>query len=426
MPGLRLSRVEGGDSLLTEAERKGSDWLRGTVDEVWQLRQSSKLPELATKEHVASLTEAHPRWVEVERGRVVSGTEPLTVYTPQIEVRGRGLKREARVTGTDWQTDLSPVRDYWTDYFGLGQWPVEDLYYGLCERFVGRVRLEDPRMRKELQGKSVLYLGNHQVMVESLLFSILMGGLFGAPANTIAKMEHKTSWLGQLIAHCWTWPGARDPRVITFFDRSNPRDLIRIIGELTEDMKQGARSVSVHVEGTRSLTCRKPVETMAGAFVDMAIKADAPIVPVHFTGALPVEELSERIDFPIGYGRQDLVLGKPIWPEELSALGLRERRAMVKDRINATGQWETEEPSPGDPEFHAAVREWMARTGASEAHAAMWCTIAQLEHAGTPMERLREAARAGTLRLGDSPEDRWLRTLASWVFGPRGPSITRR
>ena len=278
-------------------------------------------------------------------------------------------------------------------------------------------------MRKELQGKSVLYLGNHQVMVESLLFSILMGGLFGAPANTIAKMEHKTSWLGQLIAHCWTWPGARDPRVITFFDRSNPRDLIRIIGELTEDMKQGARSVSVHVEGTRSLTCRKPVETMAGAFVDMAIKANAPIVPVHFHGALPVEEMAERIDFPIGHGRQDLYLGKPIWPEQLAAMGLRERRAFVKDQINATGDWQTEAPNPGDPVFEAAVREWMAQTGASEAHAAMWCTLERLPSPGPHIDRLIQGARDGVLTLDDSPEDRWLRTLAEWVYGPNGPRI---
>lgn len=427
VPGLRLSRVEGDASVLTEAERKGSDWLRGTVDAVWNLTSDAKLAELTVKEHVAALTEAHPSEVSVDSPSdapvAVSRTAPLTVYTPAVAVEGRGNKREARVTGTAWHSDLAPVRAYWTDYFGLGQWPVEDLYYGLCERFVGKVHLADPAMREQLQGRSVLYLGNHQVMVESLLFSILMGGLFGAPANTIAKMEHQTSWLGKLIMHCWTWPGAKDPNVITFFDRSNPRDLIRIIGELTEDMKQGARSVNVHVEGTRSKTCRKPVDTMAGAFVDMAIKANAPIVPVHFHGALPVEEMDERIDFPIGHGKQDLYLGKPIWPEELAAMGLRERRAFVKDAINATGDWQTEQPNPGDAEFEKAVREWRAMTGASEAHAAMWCTLERLENPGEPIRRLIEGARLGKLQLADTPEDRWLRTLAGWVYGPNGPKI---
>ena len=35
--------------------------------------------------------------------------------------------------------DLEPVRTYWRERFGVGAWPVEDLYYGLVERFVGDV-----------------------------------------------------------------------------------------------------------------------------------------------------------------------------------------------------------------------------------------------------------------------------------------------
>ncbi|MCO4746202.1 MAG: 1-acyl-sn-glycerol-3-phosphate acyltransferase [Proteobacteria bacterium] len=412
--GMRLSRCEDGVTELTRAEVKGSDWLRGTVDAVWNLSTPGSLRELAMKEHVAALTQAHPSEVVVSGDSVVSRTQPLTVYTPVVTETDDGVM----VQGVGYHSDLSVVREHWTAFYGLGQWPVEDLYYGLCERFVGKVVLADPLMREQLHGKSVLYLGNHQVMVESLLFSILMGGLFGAPANTIAKMEHQTSWLGKLIEHCWTWPGAKDPKVITFFDRSNPRDLIRIIGQLTEEMKTGGRSVNVHVEGTRSLTARKAVETMAGAFVDMAIKANVPIVPVHFSGAIPVEELEERLDFPVGHGRQDIYLGVPIWPEQLSALGLRERRAFVKDAINATGDWSTEQPNPGDPEFEAAVREWMAKTGASEAHAAMWCTLERLDAPGEAIQRLVDGGQTGSLELGDGPEDAWLRVLAGWVYGP--------
>ncbi|MFZ8452892.1 hypothetical protein ACO1MT_15220, partial [Staphylococcus aureus] len=89
--------------------------------------------------------------------------------------------------------------------------PVEDLYYGLCERFVGDVVLSDPEAFAAVRGRSCLYLANHQVGVESLLFSVLAAGLSGTPTVTLAKAEHRTSWLGTLIAHNFRYPGVVDP-----------------------------------------------------------------------------------------------------------------------------------------------------------------------------------------------------------------------
>ena len=45
----------------------------------------------------------------------------------------------------------------------MGRWPVEDLYYGLAERFVERLVFTDPKGLNALKGQSVLYLANHQV-----------------------------------------------------------------------------------------------------------------------------------------------------------------------------------------------------------------------------------------------------------------------
>ncbi len=216
--------------------------------------------------------------------------------------------------------DLSPVRDWWDDYYRIGRWPVEDIYYGLAGRFVRRVRLEDPAGFAALRGKGVLYLANHQVGIESILFSLIASALSGILTVTLAKIEHRTTWLGNLIRHAFAWPGAHDPGVITYFDRSNREELPRIIGVLAREIAGGGKSVMIHVEGTRALTCRAPVQKMSGAFLDMAIATGAPVVPVRFAGGLPVEPLTAKLEYPVGMGGQRITIGAAILPAELAAL----------------------------------------------------------------------------------------------------------
>src|SRR5262249_42751917 len=100
--------------------------------------------------------------------------------------------------------DLAPVRDYWRRRIGIGPWPIEDFYYGLIARFVGDVVFSDPEGFARVRGRSCLYLANHQVGIESLLFSVLAAGLSDTPTVTLAKAEHRSSWLGRLIAHSFT------------------------------------------------------------------------------------------------------------------------------------------------------------------------------------------------------------------------------
>lgn len=94
-------------------------------------------------------------------------------------------------------------------------------------------------------------------------------------------------------------------------------------------------SLLVHVEGTRSLRCRQPVVRMSGALLALAIQARLPIVPVRFTGGLPVETAPARLDFPIGYAKQDIYIGTPIAPAVLAALPLDERKRAVLEAMNA-------------------------------------------------------------------------------------------
>ena len=301
---------------------------------------------------------------------------------------------------------------------------MEDVFYGLMERFVHRVHVPYPDALAQVHGRSVLYLGNHQIGVESLLFSILASAMNGMSTVTLAKMEHQETWLGKLIAHGFSWPGVEDPEVITFFDREDKASLPGIIAGLSKQMMTTGKSVMVHVEGTRSLECRTPVQKMSSAFIDMALHTRAPIVPVRFAGALPVTASPKRLEYPTGLGRQDIWLGAPIAPETLEALPFKRRREFVIEAINALGpHWEEDEPLPGHPDQLERALKWAETTGAEPVHAFMLEMLMQLPDPTDPIRRLRDAVRTGTLTVSADPEGRWLATLAERLYGPKGPRI---
>ncbi|HEX5760026.1 MAG TPA: 1-acyl-sn-glycerol-3-phosphate acyltransferase, partial [Thermoanaerobaculia bacterium] len=427
VPGVGLARREDGTTRLRDAEVAASDWLPGTVAAAygagaWRDDRRALTLAVAVKDHVAAAVGVHPATVAVaEDGEsAVAAALPLT-RVPVAVVR-RGDEVEVRDAGAPW-LDVSPLRDYWRRRLGIAGWPTEDLYYTLIERFVGRVVVADPEAFAAVRGRSLLFLANHQVGVESLLFSIVASGLAGLPTVTLAKAEHRTSWLGRLIALCFSWPGVEDPGVITFFERDDLRSLPPIIRALGADMRRG-KSVMVHAEGTRALSCRHAVSQLSNSFVDMALSAEAPVVPVRFVGGLPPEELTRRLEFPLGYGRQDYWFGRPLLPEELRALSYRDRRAAVVAAINGLGPPNAEEaPLPPDPDFAAAVEAWTAVTGAAAEHAAVYRALERAARRYSPeLERLLAMGRAGRWELGGDPAGRWLAELASRLYGRRGPS----
>jgi 3-oxoacyl-(acyl-carrier-protein) synthase/3-hydroxymyristoyl/3-hydroxydecanoyl-(acyl carrier protein) dehydratase/1-acyl-sn-glycerol-3-phosphate acyltransferase len=385
VPGLSLSTI-GQPTTLTEADVAGADWLPGTVEAIYGSRD---VDTIARKEHIAHAHGVHP-------GRIPEAL-PLTSWDLPVQ--------DGAVSGDPMGTlDLAPVRAFWSGWFDRGPWPVEDLYYGLCQRFVRRVVLDDPAAFAAIRGRSALFLANHQCGVESLLFSILASGLSGVPTVTLAKIEHQTTWLGRLIAHCFAYPGVRDPRVIAFFDREHKASLPGVMKELAADMAGVGRSVMVHVEGTRSLSCRTPVQKMSGGFLDMAMAVGAPVVPVRFVGALPTTDLAVRTEFPVGMGQQDIHFGRPIEPEELAALHYGARKERVIDAINALGPSHAdEEPLPGDPAFAARVEAWLSEHDVDPEHAVLREVLAEQVE---PCEEVRR------LLAGDVAGDPWLEELA--------------
>ena len=83
--GLRLSRVEDGVTVLTDAEVAATDWLPGTVAAVYGSRETE---EIARAEHAAAAHALHP-------GRVFAQL-PLTRFDLEVERDGRRGARLGR------------------------------------------------------------------------------------------------------------------------------------------------------------------------------------------------------------------------------------------------------------------------------------------------------------------------------------------
>src|SRR5262249_27980732 len=149
-------------------------------------------------------------------------------------------------------------------------------------------------------------------------------------------------------------PGTADPENLVFFDRSDGASLLAIVDRLRRRMADADASLLVHVEGTRALAAGHAVTRMSAVWTDLALAADAAVVPVCFTGGLPAADAGQRLEFPVGFGRQAYHLGRPLLPEELRPLDLAARQRRVLDAINGLADAD-DVPARADPGFVSAV-----------------------------------------------------------------------
>jgi hypothetical protein len=115
---------------------------------------------------------------------------------------------------------------------------------------------------------------------------------------------------------------------------------------------------------------------------------------------------------------------RPLLPETIAALPLRERKTVVLEAINSLGSdHATEEPLPGDTAFAEKVAAWQAKTGVDAEHAAVLEALREVDSPSEPIARLLAAAKSQQLDIDDTPEDQWLGELARRLFGPGGPKV---
>jgi 3-oxoacyl-(acyl-carrier-protein) synthase/3-hydroxymyristoyl/3-hydroxydecanoyl-(acyl carrier protein) dehydratase/1-acyl-sn-glycerol-3-phosphate acyltransferase len=407
--GLGLSVTTDGVTTCREEDVRGSDWLPGTVASVYALAEGEGAREVAIKDHVARLAHDHPCRVTFDAVGGRAARKPVTRFPLHVTAeQGTAVVTSSAAP----QLDLDTLRTFWRGWFGLRDWPVEHLYFALLERFISEVTVDDPAAHAALHGQPVLYLANHQTGIESLLFSILAGALQGVPCLTLAKVEHRESWLGKLIAHCFTYPGARDPGVIAHFQREDPASLPRIVAGLRDGIEGERKSLMVHVEGTRALRARQPVSTMSGVFVDLALAANVPVIPVRFAHGLPLEPVTQRLEYPVGLGRQAYHLGAPILPEELRALTYKARSERILAAINQLGP-STADEQPAAPEgLGGAVHQ-----GAPAHFDVLMRVVAEHAPDGSPLRSVCAAPSFAEARARASEFGPWMTQLAALFFG---------
>jgi acyl carrier protein len=343
------------------------------------------------------------------------------VVAPPMTTTAAPARAPVSVTGP---RDLGAVRAYWRHHFGVGPWPFEDMLFGFIDRFVKAIVFEDEAAFERVRGRGCVYLANHQVASEPALFSTIAAGLSGKPVVGLAKIEGRDSDMGWFMEHMFAYPGITHPKTYVYLDRSRPEELGERVSELSRSLGAGESNVLIHVQGTRGTTCREPVKMFNPMFIEMAIATGAPIVPVRFIGGLPVEPLTEKVDVPVGYTRQEYWIGKPILPEELIPLGFGERAERVLAGMNGVGPSNAvEEPGPPDPAFGAVVEAMRARTGSVALWAIILSVLGELRDVCPGTQRIVEGVRTGKLVVDQSPHDQWLATLATRLYGPNGPVV---
>jgi len=377
----------------------------------WKYR-GQVTPEAGRVETELEITEIR----EDEHGRIAVADGSLWVDGKRIyEVHGLGMRIVAGAQEAVF--DRARAKSFWRDVTQSGgAWAGEDIFFALIDRFVGQVRFADPTTLPRLRNKGALYLANHQTAIETILAGIVLGGLTGTNFTLPAKAEHREGWVGELMRLITARPGLRDPRLLRFIDRNDRASLLRLRDDLVHDFGAG-RSALVHVEGTRATSCRQRVEKMSSVFIDLAIEVGVDIVPFRFVGGLPISDAGAKHELPLGLGKQDYWIGRPIPATQLRELPFAARTQRVLQAINDLGvSPEHERPSAPDPSFSALVDAWRAHHLASGPQASIAVALTELADPSDEGRVLVEQLKGAPVSSA-SPREAWIRALAAWLQG---------
>ena len=360
-----------------------------------------------------------------ERGPFVIGTGSLWCDGIRIyEVQNMGMRLAGVSNSSASGTELdraecrTAMHEYWTERRGTPEaWLGDDLLDGMFERYVGRVVTEQPDTLPRLRGRSAIFLANHQVQIESLLISNLLPALTDVAMTTVSNVKHQHRWIGEMVRLLEAYPGARTVEQIAYFDQNDPGSMFELIDGLRRRLAIGSHSFFVHTDGTRAQSCRPPTTRCSSVFLDLALELDLPIVPVRFTGGLPVTPIAGKAEFPHDHATQEYWIGEPIEPDALRAMPLRDRVEHVLSAINGlSGSNAVEQPNAPDPAFASRVADTQWRTGTHEVYAAAWHILVDCPSPSAETEQLRRHATAK--RESDAaPLGPWLSEVAERFLG---------
>src|SRR5271156_4168895 len=141
----------------------------------------------------------------------------------------------------------------WHNYLGVTRWAAEDVGTALLNQFCRGVWIEDPDAWASLQGP-VLFLANHQVAVESVMFVMAVSPFLSAPLHAISKPEHADSWIGELVGKMFSWPGVQAPEILFFYRRGDATGMRELMKRLRNAITMRHCGLLVHVAASRVLS----------------------------------------------------------------------------------------------------------------------------------------------------------------------------
>lgn len=322
------------------------------------------------------------------------------------------------------------VKRHWTQPAGE-PWLIGDLYPALARRFVRSVTIEHPESFDEATGRSgVLYLANHQNLLESLFFTTVMSAITERRIGTMIKIWIREHWIGRMLEGATRYPefapGALFPYQLFYFNDAEPRSIFRLLYDMRNFMLLGG-SCMVHVEGTRAFSSKHRVTKISDSVIRLAADAGVPIIPVRFSGGLPAEEVERKPIYPYRLVAQDIHLGEAIKPEALADLPMKDRKQYVLDAINGTGpDPDSERLNQIDPEFESAVQSWSKEAGCPEEFAVLYQALRGLAADERSKDTQDLLNGRGTSEWPDTPKGQWMEEWVGRLLGSQGSQLLAR
>jgi len=169
--------------------------------------------------------------------------------------------------------------------------------------------------KENLPKEACVFVANHQGLFDMIIAIAYLDRNIGF----VAKKESSnipivSSWMKEM--HC------------VFLDRKNTREAIKTINDAIENVKEG-HSMFIFPEGTRSRSSR--IGEFKRGSMRLAIKSEAPIVPITIDGAYKILEANngkftpEEVTFTIG----EPIYTKGLSKEELDNLANTVRSTIV-------------------------------------------------------------------------------------------------